>query len=158
VALTVRRADLSEASLVREVMLAAYSDLEGALPVESGAHAESLGDVVAEMSKGGAILAEDGVALGSARFMREDASLYVGRVAVLPTHRRRGVASAMMRFLEGIARELVLPSLRVGVRESLPSNIRLYESLGYRTVSVDPHPRGPDRVFTMVKTIQSTDA
>jgi GNAT superfamily N-acetyltransferase len=151
--LTVRCADLGEASLVRDVMLAAYQEHEGALPIESGAHAETLEDVVADMRNGGAVLAEDDGVVGSARFVPEEEWLYVGRVAVLPTHRRRGVATAMMAFLEGTARELGLPSMRVGVRESLPDNVRLYESLGYKTVNVEPHPRGPDRVLWMAKAV-----
>jgi ribosomal protein S18 acetylase RimI-like enzyme len=106
------------------------------------------------MHEGGAVLAEDGEAVGSARFVPEDDFLYVGRVAVLPAHRRRGIASAMMRFLEDVAIELGRPEVRVGVRESLPGNVRLYEALGFRTLAVDPHPRGPDRTRTMVKPVR----
>ncbi len=153
-ALTVRLAALDEASLVREVMLAAYTEHHGALPVESGAHAETVNDVLADMRQGGAVLADDNdQAVGSARFMPEEDHLYVGRLAVLPSHRRRGVASAMMRFLEDVALRSGREAIRVGVRESLPSNVGLYQSLGFEVVSVDPHPRGPDRVLTMAKRI-----
>jgi ribosomal protein S18 acetylase RimI-like enzyme len=152
--LTVRLATLDEAPLVREIMLAAYTEHQGTLPVDSGAHAETVDDVLADMRQGGAILADDdGQAVGSARFMTEEENLYVGRLAVLPSHRRRGVASAMMLFLEGIALRSRRETIRVGVRESLPSNAGLYESLGYEVVGIDPHPRGPDRVLTMVKHI-----
>jgi len=85
--------------------------------------------------------------------MTEDVDLYVGRVSVLPSHRRRGVASAVMRFLEGVAAERGLAAIRIGVRDSLPSNVGLYQSLGYELVSIDPHPRGADRVWTMKKWI-----
>jgi ribosomal protein S18 acetylase RimI-like enzyme len=158
--LTVRLAALDEASLVREIMLAAYAEYQGTLPVDSGAHTETVDDVLGAMRLGGAVLADDfDQAVGSARFMPEEHSLYVGRVAVLPAHRRRGVAAAMMRFLE----DVVAPSIgrgviRVGVRASLPSNIRLYRSLGYECVRIDPHPRGPDRVWTMVKRIAAARA
>ncbi|HYZ93013.1 MAG TPA: GNAT family N-acetyltransferase [Actinomycetota bacterium] len=149
--LSVRRAELAEASLVRDVMLLAYREYQGALPIDSGAHGETIEDVIADMQRGGAILAEDGVPVGSARFVPEDGYLYVGRLSVLPAHRRRGIASAIMRFAEQIAADLGRPAVQVGVRESLPSNARLYESLGYETVSIEAHPRGPDRVLTMVK-------
>jgi ribosomal protein S18 acetylase RimI-like enzyme len=106
------------------------------------------------MAAGGAVLAFlDEDAIGSARFTTEETDLYVGRVAVLPTHRRRGVASSVMRFLESVAADRGLAAIRIAVRDSLPSNVGLYQSLGYELVSIDPHPRGPDRVWTMRKWI-----
>lgn len=136
-------------------MLAAFAEYEGALPVESGAHTETLADVRAAIGEGGAILAFDGhVAVGSARFRPEGDDLYVARVSVRPEFRRKGVASAMMRFLEGVATQYRKNAIRIGVRDSLPSNVGLYQSLGYELVSIDPHPRGPDRVWTMRKWVQ----
>jgi GNAT superfamily N-acetyltransferase len=155
VSLNVRLAALEEAALVREIMLAAYAEHEGALPVESGAHAESVEEVQDKMRAGGAVVAEDaGQPVGSAQFTPADDHVYVGRVAVLPGHRRRGVASAIMRFLENVTLDLGRDAIRVGVRYSLPDNVGLYESLGYEAVSTEPHPRGPDRVVTMVKQIR----
>lgn len=122
------------------------------LPVESGAHAETLDDVLIDMRAGGAVLAcEDDRPVGSARFVPEDDYLYVGRLAVLPSHRRRGVASAIMRFIEDAARLMERGKIRLGVRDSLPINVGLYQSLGYEVASIDPHPRGPDRVLWMLK-------
>ena len=77
--------------------------------------------------------------------------LYVGRVAVLPEHRRRGIAAALMAAMDQVARELGLAEVRIGVRASLPDNQRLYERLGFRVVAVTPHPRGPDRSVSMVR-------
>ena len=37
----------------------------------------------------------------------------------------------------------------VGVRESLPSNVALYEKLGYIEIKREPH--GADRSLTMIK-------
>src|SRR5881392_3128298 len=99
--LSVRAATLDEAPLVREVMLAAYAEYKGTLPVDSGAHTETVDDVLEDMRQGGALLAHyEGQAVGSVRYRIEDEELYVWRVAVLPAFRRRGVASAMMRFAE----------------------------------------------------------
>jgi len=135
-------------------MRAGFAELQGALPVDSGAHTETVDDVLAVMERGGAVLCfVDDVAVGSARFTLEEDQVYVGRVAVLPAHRRRGVASAMMRFLERLAADLGKDAVRIGVRDSLPSNVGLYQSLGYELVSSDPHPRGPDRVWTMKKRV-----
>ncbi len=153
-ALSVRLATLEEAPLVRRIMRAAFAEYRGVLPVESGAHAETDEDVLAAMRAGGAVLAlVDGEPVGSARFTLEERLLYVGRVAVLPDFRRRGLASAMMRFLEDITRHHGRAAIRIAVRESLPGNVGLYESLGYEPISIDPHPRGQDRVWTMIKRV-----
>jgi ribosomal protein S18 acetylase RimI-like enzyme len=135
-------------------MRKAFAELQAALPVESGAHTETVQDVAAALKRGGAVLCFiDDVAVGSARYLLEERHMYVGRVSVLPSHRRRGVASAMMHFLEQLAKELDKKAVRIGVRESLPSNVGLYQSLGYELVGSEPHPRGPDRVWTMIKRV-----
>ncbi len=56
----------------------------------------------------------------------------IGRVAVLAAHRKRGVGRAVMRVLEGIARDASLPSVWCNAQvEALP----FYERLGYRVAS-----------------------
>jgi ribosomal protein S18 acetylase RimI-like enzyme len=138
--------------MVRDVMRAAFGEYAGALPVESGALSETLEDVRGAMVAGGAVLAFDGASVvGSARFRPDDDALYVGRVAVLPAYRRRGVASTMMRFLEDVATTLGRHALHVDVRDSLPGNVALYQSLGYQVTAIESHPRGPDRVWTLYK-------
>lgn len=147
---TVRFARADEAPLVFAIMRAAFAEYAGKLPQESGALLETLEDVQNAMTEGGAVLAFTGdVPVGSARFLPDADGLYVGRVAVLPEHRRRGVASALMRFIEKHARATGKAWIRIGVRESLPSNIALYETLGYETVKVEAH--GADRSRTMLK-------
>ena len=131
-------------------MRAAFAEYAGKLPQESGALRERLEDVQRAMAEGGAVLAFiDNVAVGSARFEPDGDGLYVGRVAVLPEHRRQGIASALMRFIEDLARSMGKAWIRIGVRESLPSNIALYETLGYQTIKTEPH--GADRSRTMVR-------
>jgi ribosomal protein S18 acetylase RimI-like enzyme len=139
---------------VRDIMHAAFAELQAVLPVASGAATETVEDVLNVMRRGGALLAFlDNVPVGSARFILEPDELYVGRVSVIPTHRRLGIASALMHFCEGVAREHGRPRIRIGVRESLPSNVGLYQALGYEKLSIDPHPRGNDRVWTMIKRV-----
>jgi ribosomal protein S18 acetylase RimI-like enzyme len=49
-----------------------------------------------------------------------------------------------MRALEDQARRLGVPAIELEVRESLPSNVRLYEKLGYAVMRRAPHPRDAD--------------
>lgn len=70
---------------------------------------------------------------------------------MLPGFRGRGVAGALMAAVEMAARSRGLSSVRVGGRASLPSNLRLYERLGYRVLSSRPYPAGSDVDITLVK-------
>jgi ribosomal protein S18 acetylase RimI-like enzyme len=126
-------------------MQAAFEEYRGTLDPPSGASTETVADVERVMAKGGAVLAWEGdTPVGSARFTLYPDHMYVGRVSVLPTHRRRGIATAMMAYLEDLARQAGRPSVEIAARAALPSNVRLYQALGYQTVRIEPHPRGPE--------------
>jgi ribosomal protein S18 acetylase RimI-like enzyme len=151
----VRRAEPAEAELVHRVMRAAFAEYEGVLRPPSGANEESVADVARAMqADGGAVLAFVGAeAVGSARYRLAADHLEVGRVAVLPAWRRRGVASRLMRFCEALAPRLGRDEVRVDVRAALPGNRALYERLGYAVLRVEPHSRGGDDVVTLARRI-----
>ncbi len=139
-----RRSD--EAALVLDLAVRAFEEYRETLIPPPGILAESVADVAAYIERGGAVLAFEGdVAVGSARFHPEPDYLYIGRVSVPPEFRRRGIARQLMLFLEEHARSLGLPETRVEVRMALPSNIALYESLGYVPISYQPHPASAGR-------------
>jgi GNAT superfamily N-acetyltransferase len=147
-------ARVEDAPLVHRVTQAAFAEYRGVLDPPSGAHEETIEDVERAIERGGALLVWDRDALvGCARFEPRRDCLYVGRVAVLPEHRRRGIATAIMARMAEIARDLGLPAVRVGVRDSLPSNSRLYERLGFDTLAIEPHPRGPDKTIWMTRRV-----
>lgn len=150
--LYIRLASPEEAPVVHRMMLAAFAEYAGVLEVSTGALAEQVDDVRAAMAQGGAILARlDGRPAGSARFALYSGHLYFGRLATLPEVRRQGVGRAMVAWLEEHARSLGLGEVQLKVRMSLPDNWRFYRALGYETVSVAMHPRGPDMIATMAK-------
>ena len=151
-AIRVVQARPDDAALVHRIMRAAFAEYLGVLDPPSGSNDETVEDVRRAIASGGALLAWDGdVAVGSARYEPREDVLYVGRVSVLPEYRRKGVASALMQHAELIARQRGLSAVEVGVRASLPSNVGLYQQLGFVLTRVDPHPRGPDQSICMVK-------
>jgi ribosomal protein S18 acetylase RimI-like enzyme len=152
--LEIRRATLDEAPLVLQIMQAAFAEYAGVLNPPSGANHETLADVEKAMTEGGALLACDGgAAVGSARFRPEPDCMYVGRVAVLPAYRGRGVGAALMWAIEDVAREAGRSKIRLGVRMALPGNLAFYEKLGYTVMEIGPHPKGSDQVATLIKEI-----
>lgn len=150
-------ATLDEAPLVYDIMQEAFAQYLGVLEPPSGVHTETLEQAIEAIKEGGAVLAwlteADGreKAVGSARYAFHDTECYVGRVSVLPDYRGMGIASAMLNFIEEIARKHGSAYLEISVRTVLESNIRLYERHGYHIDSVFDHPKGGGTVTNMVK-------
>jgi len=153
-AIQIREARPDEADEVRRIMREAFAEYQDRLVPPSNALNETVEDVQKVMGEGGALLASlDDIAVGTARYQIRRDHLYAERVGVVPEYRRRGVSAALMTALEDVARKAGVPEIRLGVRASLPSNLRHYESLGYRAFESAPHPRGPDFVITLRKPV-----
>lgn len=143
-AIAITAATAADAALVRRIMLDAFEQFRDTLEPPSSALDETLDDTRRAIEAGGAALAwADERAVGSVRYLPRPGYLYVGRLAVLPAFRGRGVAAALMAAMEDRARALDLPEVRVEVRLALPDNVALFRRLGFRTISEQPHPRGP---------------
>lgn len=150
----ITEATLEDAPLVYDIMQRAFAEYLGVLDPPSGVHAETLDDVIVALDQGGAILAWVGTdAAGSARYAWHEDFCYIGRVSVLPEYRGQGIASAMMQYIEELAREHGSEYIEIGVRMVLENNINLYKRIGYSVVGVFEHPKGGGMVGTMVKTL-----
>lgn len=75
---------------------------------------------------------------------------------MLPSHRQRGIAKAMMRAIADRGTGLGVDHWRVEVRRSLPSNVALYESLGHAVVAEYAHPRDPLSCLVMAPRLPAT--
>jgi len=130
---------------VVSIIHAAYAEYAGRLDPPSGAHRETVASVAAKLARGGIALAEiDGVAVGSVIYRPQAESMYLGRLAVLPAWRRRGVGRLLMAYVEEQARAAGLPRVELGVRVALPQNATYYQRLGYTVLYAGCH-EGYDR-------------
>lgn len=108
-----------------------------ALARPSGALAETLDDVAADLAPGGGLIAYDERwehPLGALRWRVEDEHLWVKRVAVDPAHQRQGVGDLLMDACRGLCHAVGRSCIRLGVRHALEDNRRWYERRGYRRV------------------------
>jgi len=153
--ITIRSVGIAHASEVRRVMQLAFEEYRGRLVPPSGALTETVDDVCTAIRNGGAFLAFVGdTVVGSARYCLFPDHAYAERIAVLPAHRGSGVAVALMAAFEEAIRALSLPEVRVGVRASLPANLRFYENLGYRALASRAYPTGTDFEITLSKSLE----
>lgn len=148
----IEAARAEDAPEVLASMRRAFEQYRGTLNPASSALDETVDDVRAAMARGGAFVARDGAAvIGSARYQLRGDHVYAERVSVDRGYRKHGVGAALMGAIEEAARAAGYGEIRIGVRASLPGNLRFYEDLGYRTWGSHPHPRGPDYDMTLGK-------
>ena len=112
---------------------AAFEGLRGRLEPESSALRETLGTIRDKARREAVALARlDGRLAGCAFYRREGDDLYIGKLAVRPEQRRRGIAGRLIGFVEQQAALQGCARVTLEVRIALPDNIRLFESHGFR--------------------------
>ncbi|MBA4181460.1 MAG: GNAT family N-acetyltransferase [Anaerolinea sp.] len=142
----------AEAPIVHGLMLTAFREYEGVLEVPSSALSETVTDCAAAMSRGGAVLAwRGGEPVGSARYQLRDTYAYFERISVLPEHRGRGLATALLAEMERLAARAGHVEGRLSVRLALPKNLALYTRLGYEVYAQHPHPKGTELIADLKK-------
>jgi ribosomal protein S18 acetylase RimI-like enzyme len=130
--LHLRLADVSEAPAVHAIMLDAFEEYRHT-EAPSGALSETVEHVTELLASGkekGLLCFLDHEPVGSVRFHPED-GMYFGRLAVRTQFQRRGVAKAMLHWLEEYARGQGDDRIWCRVRSAVARNVQLYESLGY---------------------------
>jgi ribosomal protein S18 acetylase RimI-like enzyme len=129
----IKIAEETDVPVVYKLMLEAFEEYR-TLDVPSSALNESLEalQIAVKSNFEKALLCSiNGVPLGSCRFTMEEDALYFSRVSVTPSARGKGIAKAMLLWLEKYAYDHFHRKIECRVRVSLQKNIGLYESMGY---------------------------
>lgn len=92
---------------------------------------------------GGAVCGKAGCILWSVKA----GGLYVSRLAVLPAHRGRGVATRLLARAEEEARAMGLPRIHLEVRLALEDNRRLFARCGFVEGAQRAHPGYPHPTY-----------
>ncbi|MBN8232207.1 GNAT family N-acetyltransferase [Corallococcus macrosporus] len=128
----IREAVPTDAARLTQVLRDAFEEYRGRLDPPSSAHDKTEAVVRRELSDGGAFVAElDGSLFGCVFFHPKSDHLYLDRLAVLPSHRGRGVSLRLMQAVESRARELGQTRVRLSVRLALTSHHAWYARQGY---------------------------
>lgn len=138
--ITLRAATEADVPSIAAIIHAAFKEYAAVLDPPSGAHNESAAKLREKLTSEHALLALLGEQQVACVFYRDAGDhMYFGRLAVLHECRGRGIAGALIAHIEARARELGLPSVRLGVRVALPHLRARYERLGYRVIEEHRH-------------------
>ncbi len=169
-----KQATEEDAPAVHALIQLAFGEYRDSIPVPPGALNDTLDATVGAVRKGTTIMLLDGELelmhskiivpdtrtaqlVGTARYEPRPDYLYVGRVAVHPDHRRRGIGAPLMRHIEGLAPSLGYTRIHLETRASMPGNLAFYEGLGYSIVGREPNQRGPDVNVSFEKELTGVD-
>ncbi len=137
---SLRPARTQDASDMAEVIREAFASLSADVDPLPSALRETAPSVEAQLAEGGGAVAEVGRRLVGAVIWREEVgSLYVGRLAVPPAWRGRGIARALLAAAEEEARRVGLPGLHLGTRLALEDNRRLFQGQGFVETTMHAH-------------------
>lgn len=130
--LALRLATAADAAVVADLVRLAFSTQSVQTDPPSSALKETPATIARELAHGGGAVAHDrGLLVGAVLWREDGGSLYVGRLAVHPAQRRRGIARLLMAEAEREARRRALTRMHLGVRLMLEDNRRLFLSCGF---------------------------
>ncbi|NLM75240.1 MAG: GNAT family N-acetyltransferase [Clostridiaceae bacterium] len=155
----IRLATVEDAHLIHKIMLSAFEEYRY-YDIPSAALYETVNSIEESLKNGAekALLYYwDGIPVGSVRFKTDEKALYFFRLSVSPEARGRGIAKAMLTWLENHAKEEGLTEVWCKVRMTITKNMQLYQSSGYiidRVEEVVASNGIPVHVATMKKKLE----
>ena len=135
----IRAMAVADAEGVAALIRDAFSRLPMAIDPPSSALRETEASVAAHLGTGGGAIVDEVGLVACILWEERDGALYLGRLAVAPGWRGRGIAERLVEAAADEARRRSLPRLRLGVRLALEGNRRLFARLGFVEVGLRSH-------------------
>ncbi len=147
-----RAAAPADADALAALVQAAFEEYRGVLAPPSGAHDDTAAVLQAKMRTSQALVAvQNGESAGCVFYWHEGGRTEMGRLAVLPAHRGRGLGHALVEGVEARAREAGSGSVRLAVRLVLTDNRAFYARRGYREAEMGYHDGITDPTFVYME-------
>jgi predicted N-acetyltransferase YhbS len=122
---------------------AEFAFMDGRIDPPSSIHALTP-DAIARQARTGEVWVIGKPPVACVFLTRKPQVLYVGKLAVAASQRRRGLARSLIDLAETRARALGLPALELQTRIELTENHATFRALGFAEIARTTHP-GHDR-------------
>jgi predicted N-acetyltransferase YhbS len=134
-----RCTDIARAAELLAFTRAVFAELD--IDPPSSVLKETQGDFAARLTEDTCFIIEDnGRLIGSMFCEREgEDALYIGRLAVAPEWRGRGVAGALVEAAKDEARRAGFARITLGARIALPGNVSLFRRHGFVVTAEKAH-------------------
>jgi GNAT superfamily N-acetyltransferase len=147
---------VSDAADVAAVIRSAFADQGANTDPPSSALRETTETVEAKLAAGGgAGLQSEGAWIGVVLWAPEEDALHLGRLAVLPAWRGRGLADRLLEAAEAETRRRGSGTLRLQVRLELPRNRLMFARHGFVQTGARSHPGHPEPTIAVMEKAMS---
>jgi ribosomal protein S18 acetylase RimI-like enzyme len=138
---TIRNARRDECTAIVALILECFGEYRGKIVPESSALTDTAAKIESFFPDEHVAVAEQGGRLiGCITARRKPEHVYLGRLAVLKSYRRAGIAASLIASVEAFARRHGFTEIRLEVRIAFTGNQRLFQSLGFREIARHAHP------------------
>ncbi|MCZ2258450.1 GNAT family N-acetyltransferase [Sporosarcina sp. G11-34] len=129
----VKIAEASDAPLIYDLMIKAFMEYKDEVP-PSSALEETVQTISTALEDGEqALISYIGdEPVGMVRFRLTDNGVYFYRLSVIPEKQGQGIAKGILKSLDDYAKQNEKTKMLCKVRMTVPKNIKLYSSIGYR--------------------------
>lgn len=132
------------------LILSSFAYMDGVIDPPSSARRLTLASLAQKAGDEIAFAAvENGKLVGCIFLKPEPGFLYLGKLAIAPSHQGKGVGRRLLRVAEEVAREQSLPALRLETRIELAGNHAVFAKWGFAKTAENSHPG-----FTRVTSIE----
>lgn len=115
-----------------------FAYMEGRINPPSSMHRLSVADI-ARQSEEGEVWVIGAPPVACMFLTRKPDALYVGKLAIVRTHRRKGLARALIATAEARARAMGLPALELETRVELTENHAAFAAMGFAETGRTAH-------------------
>lgn len=134
------------------VIQQAFAQYQGQLQPPTSAEHKTVAIIRAELQTANALVIEMAGQIVACVFYRpQDDTIYLDRLAVLPTHRQQGLASALLQVIETRAREQGMACLTLSVRLPLQALQAYYQKLGFTAYAHGTHEGFSEPTYVKMK-------
>lgn len=155
----VRGAVTDEAAIIARVLYQAFVEFKAQYTPAAFAATTPTSDQIRERWSDGPVwVAVQGNQLvGTIAASPKSESLYIRSMAVLPSHRGRGIGQFLLQSIEQIAVVQGFQRMFLSTTPFLAGAIRLYERFGFQRTNASPHELFGTPLFSMLKLLEPAD-